>query len=168
VAVLLKGLPGVPARLRTVPATNAPCQDHEVQLAEDTARSTAANADLGYLECAVGGGSAYAGRSYGVGEYAQDNVAAVVMDWVAVAATDDQALRSSHLRLDPLEEGRHAADGFAEPDATSIREQAAAETKALQALLALPEEQVLAELAPVWERLRAGELSLDELPGSTP
>jgi hypothetical protein len=103
-----------------------------------------------------------------VGEYAQENVGAVVMDWVVVAATDDQALRSSYLRRDPREEGRFAADGFTEPDATRIREQAAAETAALQALLALPDEQVLAELAPVWERLQAGELSLDELPGSTP
>ena len=36
------------------------------------------------------------------------------------------------------------------------------------AMAELPTEQVRAELAPVWERLRAGTLPLSELPGQRP
>jgi hypothetical protein len=35
-------------------------------------------------------------------------------------------------------------------------------------MAALPPELVRAELAPVWERLRAGRLALAELPGQRP
>ena len=38
----------------------------------------------------------------------------------------------------------------------------------IMAMAALPTEQVRAELAPVWERLRAGTLPLSELPGARP
>jgi hypothetical protein len=40
--------------------------------------------------------------------------------------------------------------------------------EATLALAALPNDQVRAELAPVWERLRAGTLPLSELPGARP
>ena len=36
------------------------------------------------------------------------------------------------------------------------------------AMAELPPDQVRAELAPVWERLRAGTLPLSELPGQRP
>jgi hypothetical protein len=35
-------------------------------------------------------------------------------------------------------------------------------------MAALPADRVRAELAPVWERLRAGRLPLAELPGQRP
>jgi hypothetical protein len=43
-----------------------------------------------------------------------------------------------------------------------------ASADAALAMAALPNAQVRAELAPVWERLRAGTLPAAELPGQRP
>jgi hypothetical protein len=46
--------------------------------------------------------------------------------------------------------------------------QGLAQLEATRVLLALPPEQARRELAPLWERLRDGSLTLEELPGGKP
>ena len=61
---------------------------------------------------------------------------------------------------------QRAAEGDPIPELMLIPSPATA-TAAL-AMAQLPADRVRAELAPVWERLRAGQLPLSELPGQRP
>lgn len=160
VAGLLRGLPGVPDRLRMVAFNGVgSCRGAEVQLSEQLARGSGGGrgersdrilfADL-YLRCAVG-------DSY-------------VDDDPTDAATDSRnavklwaLLASGTMTREELARERGAGYGsflvtFAPGPVAPV---------ALR-MADLPPDQVRRELAPVWKRLRAGQLPITELPGQRP
>jgi hypothetical protein len=65
------------------------------------------------------------------------------------------------------QELRRAAEGDPIPELMLIPASPAMAAAAL-AMAELPADQVRVELAPVWKRLRAGQLPLSELPGQRP
>jgi hypothetical protein len=146
-AQLLAGLPGVPDRVRVVPDTQAPCQGREAQLSEhDLATYQRHVSPLGsqtFLGCALAPpGPLHPDEAGGSGALF------VVWDW-ALAVTDEEYRR-----------GLLAGDAaFAYAGAVQI--------EAVQGMLALPPEQVRRELEPVWDRVRADTLPLEELPGAS-
>jgi hypothetical protein len=160
VARLFAGLPGVPTRVRMVPdqqILSGPhylqslCRGTELRLGEQQARSGTGRAsrfhyvDL-YLRCALrpAGGDP---DSYS---------RAVVQLWALQA--------SGTITTEQL---RRAAEGDPIPELMLIGASPATATAAL-ALAQLPADRVRAELAPGWERLRAGTLPVSELPGQRP
>jgi hypothetical protein len=161
VARLFSGLPDVPTRVRMVPGQRfeAPgqqlvqnsCRGTEVQMGEAQARSGTGRAsrfDYGvlYLGCAL--------RPAG-GDRSTESLGAVQL-W---------ALQASGTIT--TEELRRAAEGDPIPELMMIPASPAMTTAAL-AMADLPADQVRAELTPGWERLRAGQLPLSELPGQRP
>jgi hypothetical protein len=62
---------------------------------------------------------------------------------------------------------QRAAEGDSIPELLLIGASPATATAAL-AMAQFPADRVRSELAPVWERLRAGQLPLSELPGQRP
>jgi hypothetical protein len=151
VARLFTGLPGVPTLVRMVPVGMSSCRNAEAQVPEAWVREPAGRSDretrsfyLGvYLDCALGlhpGGSEHLAEA---GE--------AVELWALVA--------SGTVTREQLREEMHDAEAGHRPTAASAVALAMAE---------LPTEQVRAELAPVWTRLRAGTLPLAELPGQQP
>jgi hypothetical protein len=146
VASVFTGLPGVPTRVRMVPVGNGSCRGTEVQVPEGPVREPAGGSDRNtrqffvgfYLQCALGLSSVP--DDHPVGD-ARDAVSLWAL--VASGTMPRQALtggEESDPQWAPVE---HAALAMAE----------------------LPTAQVRAELAPRWERLRAGRLPLSELPG---
>jgi hypothetical protein len=146
VAGVFTGLPGVPTRVRMVPVGNGSCRGTEVQVPEGLVREPAGRSDRNtrqfyigfYLQCALGLSSVP--DDHRVGD-ARD----AVSFWALVA--------SGTMTREDLAGGTGTDPAWA-PVAT-----------AALAMVELPTAQVRAELAPVWERLRAGTLALSELPG---
>jgi hypothetical protein len=151
VAGPLAGLPGVPTRIRMVPVGGGSCRGPEVQVSEMRVREPSTISDeqvrsnyvADYLHCAVG---PLLGEPGPVGEARE----AVVL-WALLVGG---AMSREQLQ----EMGRGNYPGGPSPGTV----------EATLALAALPNDQVRAELAPVWERLRAGTLPLSELPGARP
>jgi len=151
VAGLFAGLPGAPTLVRMVPVGIGSCLDAEAQVPEAWVREPAGRSDQQtrsfyravYLDCALGlhpGGSEHLAEA---GE--------AVELWALLAS--GTMTREALQRM-----AQHA-----ETDHGSTAASAAA-----LAMAELPPEQVRAELAPVWTRLRAGTLPLAELPGQRP
>jgi hypothetical protein len=145
------GLPSAPTVVRMVPVGMGSCRNAEAQVPEAWVREPAGRSHqqtrsfyLGfYLDCALGVHSA-------VGEHLTEAGEAVQL-WALVA--------SGIVTREQLREEMHDAEAAHRSTAVSAVALAMAE---------LPTEQVRAELAPVWERLRAGTLPLSELPGQRP
>jgi hypothetical protein len=163
VARLLAGLPGVPTRVRMVPMANVDsnfgsCRGSEFQLAEVQGRygppndptSRLAYADF-YLRCALGHEIFPHEEPAAAGE--------AVRLWALLASgmmSRQQADLTGLVALGVV--GGH--EGGEHPATPAIA--------AALAMAELPPGQVRAELAPLWERLRAGTLPLSELPGRRP
>jgi hypothetical protein len=156
VAAAVAGLPGVPARVRMVPVGTAACGAGEVQVGEPWVREPSTLSDqqirsfyVGlYLACTLGWGPE-AGHRQGDPRLGEDAKVAVDL-WAR--------LTGGYLTSEELQQPHGSENGLGSP---------AAITAAL-AMAELPSGQVRTELAPVWERLRAGTLPLSELPGQGP
>jgi hypothetical protein len=149
VARLFTGLPGAPTLVRMVPVGMGSCRNAEAQVPEAWVREPAGRSDqqtrsfyLGvYLDCAL---------SWHPAHHLAEAGEAVEL-WALVA--------SGTVTREQLREELHDAEAGHRSTAASAIALAMAE---------LPPEQVRAELAPVWTRLRAGTLALAELPGQRP
>jgi hypothetical protein len=171
VAELFAGLPGVPTRARMVPTqafVHSACRGSEVQIGEPDVRALSGNApsvnapsggndnDLRYIDfylrCALGernwGGA-------GAGDERPSEAADVVKTWALVASS---TMSREELRRVLTEHGPPVTLNSFSPELAA----------AAWAMAALPTGQVRAELAPLWERLRAGTLPVSELPGQRP
>ena len=150
VARLFTGLPGTPTVVRMVPVGMGSCRNAEAQVPEAWIREPAGRSDqntrhfyLGfYLDCALGLHPPSASLTQ-AGE--------AVQLWALVG--------SGTVTREQLREEMHDAEAG---------HRSTAESAAALAMAELPTEQVRAELAPVWERLRAGTLPVAELPGPRP
>jgi hypothetical protein len=150
VAAVLAGLPDVPTQIRMVPVGLGGCGDAEVQVSEMDARERSIRGDEQirwhyawlYLDCAVG-------LDLGPHHHEPGEAREVVASWALLAA-------GLLTRQDV------ARDAEASPVASR------AASAAALAMAALPADQVRAELAPAWDRLRAGTLPVAELPGQRP
>jgi hypothetical protein len=152
VAGLLSGLAGVPTRVRMVPLNAGSCRGRELQIWEQSLRGLQSRDYAGaYLTCALGqddepeatGGSTVDARD-------------AVRFWGLLASgtvTRQELQSASEQDLWQLQ--------------ASGERPSAAVAPAL-AMAQLPAGRVRAELTPVWERLRAGQLPLSELPGQRP
>jgi hypothetical protein len=165
VAGLFAGLPGLPTRARMVPVVNSDseltaCRGAEIQLTEALGRYTVPSGPAGtaevrspyaaaYLRCALPEGSD-AGEDIDVDANASDAVRlwALLASGMVTHQEVQRALRTGYT-TSPIMPSQASAD-------------------AALAMAALPNAQVRAELAPVWERLRAGTLPAAELPGQRP
>jgi hypothetical protein len=159
-AALLDGLPGVPRRVRMVPSTLTPCADGELQIAEDDALQFGPGQyHWVYADCALGS------EVLAPDPYADEGamVRSILADW-AVGAVDP-AWREASLALPIEPRSSFAAEGIPPQEQERIYAEYLTHTRAVRALAALPPEQVVAELAPLWERVRAGTLPLEDLPG---
>jgi hypothetical protein len=153
VARLFTGLPGAPTLVRMVPVGMGSCRDAEVQVPEAWVREPAGRSDqetrslyLGfYLDCALG--------RHPADEHSAEDARAAVDFWALLAGG---IITREQLQQPPGGEAGPAS--FSDAGATA----------AALAMAELPPDQVRAELAPVWERLRAGTLPLSELPGQRP
>ena len=151
VAAAFAGLPGVPTRIRMVPIGDGGCGDHEVQVGEPRVREPSTSSDQAirsfyvglYLDCVLGHVADHHLAGQQPGEEARTAV------WLWAELTSGFISREQLENLDDAETGP------------------AARAAAL-AMAERPADQVRAELAPVWERLRAGALPLSELPGQRP
>jgi hypothetical protein len=154
-AGLFAGLPGVPTRVRMVPTPGpGSCRGTEIQLSEPLARITAPGrvsrlqyAEI-YLLCALG--------ERNIGTSDQGDARDAVRIWALLAGG---MLTRAEL---PRAIGGGPAPIVVMVPPTPVGAQAAL------AMAELPADQVQAELAPLWERLRAGTLPLAELPGQRP
>jgi hypothetical protein len=161
VATLFRGLPGAPDRLRMVPTDGiGSCRGAEVQVPEQLARASGngfgerANrflfADL-YLRCAVG-----------APEYLDHD------------PTDDADDARNAVKLWALlASGTMTREELSRQPGTGLGSLLITFTPGPVAPVALrmadlSPDQVRRELAPVWDRLRAGELAVSELPGQRP
>jgi hypothetical protein len=162
VAELLTGLPGVPTRARMVPTqaafAHSACRGTEVQVGEPDVRASSTNdsdsrlryVDL-YLRCALGE------HNWGIGvdgDQPPSQAIDVVKTWALVASGT-----MSGQRL------RRVLDDYGHPTGLTLHSFSGELEAAAWAMVALPTDQVRAELAPLWERLRAGTLPVSELPG---
>jgi hypothetical protein len=151
VAGLFSGLPGAPTRVRMVPAgIGTRCQGAELQLGEEDLRFRQSSRVLAaaYLSCALGQSD-----NPELAHSAADHTRDAVKLWALLAGgaiTSQELQRASDNDLWQL-----GLSGDRPPPALA---------PAL-AMAALPVERVRAELAPLWERLRAGTLPVSELPG---
>lgn len=144
-AQLLAGLPGVPDRVRMVPDTRAPCQGGEVQLSEHDL-AFYGRGPFGahmFLHCALAPPEPLHGDEAAGGSGARYAV------WYWPLAVTDEEYRRTVL----------------EPDA--VPDFPAEIAEAVRGMLALPPEQVRRELEPIWDRVRADTLPLEELPGGS-
>jgi hypothetical protein len=148
VAAAFTGLPGAPTRVRMVPIGDGGCGDGEVQVGEPRVREPSTSSDQAirsfhvghYLDCALG---------IGRGPHTVPIDQAREAVWLWAELTSGFTSREQLENLDDADTGP------------------AARAAAL-AMAERPPDQVRAELAPVWERLRAGTLPLSELPGQRP
>jgi hypothetical protein len=171
VAVLFAGLPGVPTRVRMVPtqdssSTHSACRGSEAQFGEPDARALSRDDRDGrfhyidvYLRCALGE------RNWGIGvnDHLGDQPPSEALDAVKVWAL----LASGTVTGDELRRS-WAQEGHPNPIPITLHTFSPELVAAAEAMAALPAAQVRAELAPVWERLRAGRLPRPELPGQRP
>jgi hypothetical protein len=154
VAGLFSGLPGAPTRVRMVPpGIGIRCQGAELQLGEEGLRLLQPSRVYAatYLTCALGQ-SDNPELSHSAADHTRD----AVKLWALLAGgaiTSQDLQRASDNDLWQL-----GLPGDRPPPALA---------PAL-AMAALPVERVRAELAPQWERLRAGSLPVSELPGQRP
>jgi hypothetical protein len=147
VAQLFTGLPGAPTLVRMVPVGMGSCRNAEAQVPEAWVREPAGRSDqqtrsfyLGfYLNCALG--------RHPADEHSAEDARAAVDFW-ALLASGMLSRQEAH-----RESSEHSA---------------AAAIPAALAMAELPADQVRAELAPNWTRLRAGTLPIAELPGQRP
>jgi hypothetical protein len=150
VAAAFTGLPGAPTRVRMVPIGFGGCGDGEVQVGEPRAREPSTLSDqqirsyyIGlYLDCALGIGRDH--HPVPIGDAGE-----AVWLW--------SELVGGNVTREQLQQ----PDGETGPGPSPV-------VRAALAMAELPAEQVRAELAPVWARLRAGTLPLSELPGQRP
>jgi hypothetical protein len=150
VAAVLAGLPGVPTRIRMVPSGLGGCGDAEVLVSEVDARERSLRGDQQvrwhyawrYLDCALG-------PDLGADHHAPGEAGEAVASWALLAGG-----LLTHQEV--------ARDAEASPVSSRVASAAAL------AMAALPAERVRAELAPRWDRLRAGTLPVAELPGQRP
>jgi hypothetical protein len=157
-AGLLAGLPGVPTRVRMVPVAGAVfCGKGEVQVWERSLQDTRSRprqmvADP-YLICALGypDWSEPPDSSMVHSSDSRD----VVRLWALLA--------SGTVTRQELQDGAEQDLALGPGNEPS----AAARAVAL-AMADVPTDRVRAELAPLWERLRAGTLPVSELPGQRP
>jgi hypothetical protein len=150
VAQLLTGLPGVPTRIRMVPMGLGHCHGGEVQIGEETLRGSGPYGPLAgpYLTCALGQAD-----EVGPSEAHAGDLRDAVKLWALLASgvvTSQELQRAGDSDL-----WRLGANG----------ERPSAMVAPALAMFELPADQVRAELAPRWERLRAGTLPVAELPG---
>jgi hypothetical protein len=164
-ARLLAGLPGIPTRARMVPTDQwlGACNGTEVQVPEVAGRAAGASGgDAGkrshwasiYLSCALGARALDPGDS---------DVTHVVPR--ARRAVELWALLASGVvtrqELDRALQWQQVGGALVWVHPWDVAPIALAMTR-------MPADQVRAELAPVWERLRAGTLPASELPGQRP
>jgi hypothetical protein len=152
---LLAGLPGVPTRVRMVPLTMfLLCGDGEVQLGEQLMRWTRSQPSqmvaVPYLDCALGVHRPQAPE--GSASPSTD----VVKLWALVA--------SGMMSRQELQGG----GGQDLWQSGALSEPPSALVGPALAMADLPPDRARVELAPVWERLRAGTLPVSELPGQRP
>jgi hypothetical protein len=150
VARLFKGLPGVPNRIRMIPADTSRCRAGEVQVGEGILSWSGAREELAnaYLGCAIGP----AHQPGSSAAHPGDTRDAVKL-WALLASG-----------VVTTQELRQASDS----DLWGLGaygERPSAMVAPALAMLDLPADQVRAELAPVWERLRGGSLPASDLPG---
>jgi hypothetical protein len=162
VAELFAGLPGVPTRARMVPTqafVHSACRGSEVQIGEPAAREVGGNDnDLRYvdfyLRCALGERT-WGGDGAGGGDERPGEAADVVKTWALVASG---TMTAEELRRVLAEHGPPVTLNSFSPELAA----------AVWTMAGLPTVQVRAELAPLWDRLRAGTLPVAELPGQRP
>jgi hypothetical protein len=171
VAVLFAGLPGVPTRVRMVPSqdsssSHSACRGSEAQFGEPEARALSRDDRDGrfhyidvYLRCALGE------YNWGVGvdDHQGDQPPSEALDTVKLWAL----LVSGNVTGEELRRA-WAQDGHPNPIPIVLPTLSPEVVAAADAMAALPADQVRAELAPVWDRLRAGILPVSELPGQRP
>jgi hypothetical protein len=167
VAGLFAGLPGVPTRARMVPApaVHSTCRGTEVQVDESGGRTLGRDDHHGrllfvdlYLRCALGEYNWGVGVDYHQGDRPPSEALDAVKLWALQASgtlAGEQLYRGSTDEL-------HATLPIV------IHARSPELVAAARAMTNLPNGRVRAELAPVWERLRAGRLPLAELPGQRP
>jgi hypothetical protein len=154
VARLFQGLPGVPTRIRMIPAAAAGrCHGAELQVEETLLGWSGARAQLAhaYLGCAIG-----PPHPSGLSELPPDDARDAVKLWALLAGgvmTTEELRGASDTDLWGLGAGGERPSAMVAP---------------ALAMFELPADRVRAELAPVWERLRAGTLPASELPGQRP
>jgi hypothetical protein len=152
VAGLLAGLPGAPARVRMVPGYVDGCRDGEVQLGDlglRMLRGSRARAAQAYLGCALG--------------------QPVRELWSQPGGARDTVKLWALLASGTV--SRQELEGAGESDLLTFGlagERPSAFVAPALAMADLPVDRVRAELAPLWERLRAGTLPVSELPGQRP
>jgi hypothetical protein len=170
-AGVFAGLPGVPTRVRMVPTqdsspSHSACRGGEVQFGESGARALSRDDHDGrffyidvYLRCALGE------PNWGLGVYDHlgDEPPSEALDAVKIWAL----LASGMVTGDELRRA-WAQEGHPAPIPVTLHTFSPEVAAAAEAMAALPADRVRAELAPVWERLRAGRLPLAELPGQRP
>jgi hypothetical protein len=171
VAGVFAGLPGVPTRVRMVPTqdsspSHSACRASEAQVGEPDARALSRDDRDGrfhyidvYLRCTLGE------RNWGLGVYDHlgDQPPSEALDAVKVWALQ----ASGNVTSEELRQA-WAQDGHPNPIPVTLHTFSPEVVAAAEAMAALPADRVRAELAPVWERLRAGRLPLAELPGQRP
>jgi hypothetical protein len=154
-AGLLAGLPGAPTRVRMVPVAGAVfCGKDEVQVGEERLQWTRSQPSrmvaAPYLTCALG--------------YPDDSGPPDGSTFQASDARD--AVRLWALLASGTVTRQELQDGGEQDLAPGpVIEPSPAATAAALVMVELPADQVRAELAPRWDRLRAGTLPLSELPG---
>jgi hypothetical protein len=163
---LFAGLPGVPTRARMVPMVSqgsdmAACGDGEVQLNEVLGRYTSPSRPASntaakipyaeaYVRCALQGAGT-------VDDGYVDHDAANAQDAVSL-----WALLASGLVT------RQQVERALQTNSATFLMPSQASAAAAMTMAALPTGRVRAELALVWERLRAGTLPVAELPAQRP
>jgi hypothetical protein len=155
-AGLLAGLPGTPTRIRMVPLPAVLCPEGEVQVGEGHLQGTRSQpspmvADP-YLSCALG----YVINRPEPPEGSTVRSRDVVRLWALLASGTMT---------------RRELQGGSEQDLWRLgafSERPSALVAPALAMADLPRDRVRAELAPLWERLRAGTLPVSELPGQRP
>jgi hypothetical protein len=158
-AGLLAGLPGAPTRVRMVPVAGAVfCGKGEVQVWEQGLQDMRSRprqmVAAPYLVCALGYPDWSEPPESPALQHASDSRDAVRL-WALLA--------SGTTSRQELQDGGEQDLLFAPGTGPSPAARAAA-----LAMADLPADRVHAELAPRWDRLRAGRLPLAELPGQGP
>ena len=156
VAAAFTGLPGAPTRIRMVPVGTHACGDGEVHVGEPWVREPSTLSDQLIRSIYIG---SYLACTLGYGPEADQHPGDPQVGEDAKAAVELWALLTGGLVTREQLQQPHRGDG----EVSSHDARAAA-----LAMAERPVDQVRAELAPTWERLRAGTLPVSELPGQRP
>jgi hypothetical protein len=159
VAGLVAGLSGVPTRARMIPTQEfvpSACRGTEVQVGEPIARLGSGSGNRAsrfsyaslYLGCAVG-------QSNSTTDQRPSDAQDAVHYWALLASG---TITAEELRQGMVKGGLSAIYFDTSPEVAG----------AAVAMAERPVDQVRAELALVWNRLRAGTLPVAELPGPRP